>query len=268
MYDIRLIFRLRHLAICLALVGTMCLTGCDDENYLKYDRGYSGVYFTNDSVHYSFGTLPFEKRSYVQKIPVEIMGATCGYDRHFAIEVLPSQEYVQPVDGVQYRINPDNLVIQADSITGYIPVELLRDGLEGDDATGYTRYELRIRLVANDQFTPTLSDAEQNVVVTFDNAVEKPSWYSEAVWIAKCGEWHPLKLIKLMEHFNTTLKENAPSTYEKMVNDIGENWEKVQYGWPTDYNYTVRKYILTPTYEYFLNHPEHGITDFPNPNAV
>ena len=180
--------------------------------------------------------------------------------------MLPAKEHTLPVAGEQYRINADGLVIKADSITGYIPVELLRDGLEGSDEAGYTRYELRIRLVANDNFMPTLTDADQRVVLTFDNAIEKPSWYNEAVWISKCGEWHPLKLIKLMEYFHTTLKEGVPATYDKMVSDIGENWEKVQYGWPTDYNYTVRKYILTPTYEYFLAHPEHGITDFPNPN--
>ena len=248
-----------------AVVG---LASCNDENYLIYDKDFAGLYFTEDSIHYSFGTLPIEKRSYTQKIPIDIMGEPYGHDRAFAIEVLPAKEHTLPVAGEQYRINADSLVIKADSITGYIPVELLRDGLEGSDEAGYTRYELRIRLVANGNFTPTLTDADQRVVLTFDNAIEKPSWYSEAVWISRCGEWHPLKLIKLMEYFHTTLKESVPTTYDKMVSDIGENWEKVQYGWPTDYNYTVRKYILTPTYEYFLAHPEHGITDFPNPNDV
>lgn len=243
-----------------------CLAGCNDENYLIFDNSFSGLYFTEDSIHYSFGILPIEQRSHIQEIPVQIMGEPCDHDRLFTVEVLPSQEHRQPREGEQYRINPGHLVIPADSIAGYIPLELLRDGLEGDDESGYTRYELRLRLVANENFTPTLTDADQKVVVTFDNAIEKPSWYSEAVWQSRCGEWHPLKLIKLMEYFHTTLKESVPSTYNKMVDDIGENWEKVQYGWPTDYNYTVRKYILTPAYEYFLNHPELGITDFPNPN--
>lgn len=240
--------------------------GCSQNDYLVFDEDYSGIYFTEDSIHYSFGTLPIERHSYTQPVPVQIMGAPASYDRIFTVETLPSVYNETPREGYQYEMEANTLIIPADSITGNIPLVLLRDGLAGDDETGYTRYELRLKLVENNNFAPTLSDKEQHVVITFDNSIEKPSWYSEAVWVSKCGEWAPIKLIKLMEYFHTILKEEAPVTYDKMVSDIGENWEDVTYGWPTDYNYTVKKYILIPEYEYFLNHPEHGITDFPNPN--
>lgn len=248
------------------MAGGMMMTGCQQNDYMVFDESYSGIYFTEDSLHYSFSTLPIETRTYTEEIPVQIMGKPYDYDRVFAVVVEPSIYNETPLAGRQYDLKAEDLIVPAGEITGSIPLVILRDGLAGDDENGYTRYELRLRLVENNNFTPTLTQADQNVVVTFDNSIEKPSWYSEAVWISKCGEWAPIKLIKIMEYFHTTLKENAPSTYDKMVEDIGENWEDVTYGWPTDYNYTVKKYILIPCYEFFLQHPEYGVTDFPDPN--
>ena len=249
-----------------SVVITLLSVACNQNDYLVFDEDYAGIYFTEDSIHYSFSTMPIETRTYTQKIPVTIMGKPYDYDRIFSVEILPAKTNQDPVKGLQYILEEETLKIDADSINGFIPLIILRDGLAGDDESGYTRYELRLKLVENNNFQPTLSEKEQNVVVTFDNSIERPSWFSEEVWISKCGEWAPIKLIKIMEYFHTTLKENAPSTYQKMVSDIGENWEDVTYGWPTDYNYTVKKYILIPCYEYFKAHPEHGITDFPNPN--
>lgn len=256
----------RLILASLIVIGSGIIAfSCNDENYLIFDENYSGIYFTEDSIHYSFGILPLENRFYIQEIPVKIMGVPESRDRIFAVEILPSIENTNPREGIQYEMESSSLIIPADSIIGTIPLKLLRDGLAGSEEEGYTRYELRLRLIRNENFVPTLSDKENNIVITFDNSVEKPSWFDESLWISKCGEWHPLKLIKLMEFFHTILKEKAPSTYQKMVADIGENWEKVEYGWPTDYNYTVKKYMLIPCYEYFRDHPEHGITDFPNP---
>ena len=249
-----------------SVVITLMSVACNQNDYLVFDEDYAGIYFTEDSIHYSFSTMPIETRTYTQKIPVTIMGKPYDYDRIFSVELLQAKTNQDPVKGLQYILEEETLKIDADSINGFIPLIILRDGLAGDDESGYTRYELRLKLVENNNFQPTLSEKEQNVVVTFDNSIERPSWFSEEVWISKCGEWAPIKLIKIMEYFHTTLKENAPSTYQKMVSDIGENWEDVTYGWPTDYNYTVKKYILIPCYEYFKAHPEHGITDFPNPN--
>lgn len=256
-----------HLLSLSVLAGIMMLSSCSENDYMKFDQNYSGLYLTEDSVHYSFGTMPLETRTYTVRIPVKIMGATSNVARTFSIAVLEPKEYEKPEEGLQYTIDSGELLIMPDSINGFIPVKLLRDGLAGDDDNGFTRYELRLKLTRNENFQPTLSEAEQNVVLTFDNAISKPSWYNEGVWISHCGEWNSLKLIKIMEFFHTVLKDSAPTIYDKMVADIGENWEKVQYGWPSDYNYAVRKYILTPCYEYFLEHPEHGISDFPDPNA-
>lgn len=257
---------IKNIFILPSLLFITIAVSCKQNDYLVFDEEYAGIYFTQDSLHYSFSTMPIETRTHTVEIPVKIMGKPFSIARNFSVEVLPAIHNTEPMAGIQYQLESDGMIVEPDSITGHINLIILRDGLEGNDDSGYTRYELRLKLTENSHFSPTLSDKDQNVVVTFDNAVERPSWYSEAVWLSKCGEWHPLKLIKIMEYFHSILKDNAPSTYDKMVADIGENWEKVQFGWPTDYNYTVKKYILIPCYEYFLSHPEHGIIDFPNPN--
>lgn len=254
--------------VAAGLVAATGLSACQETDYMTFDNNYNGIYFTTDSIHYSFGILPLDRTEYTRDIPVKLMGAPADHDRNFSIEILAAKDNAMPMEGVQYRIEAKNVLIKADSISGNIPVTLLRNGLEGDDENGYTRYELRIRLVSDKNFTPTLSEKDQNVVLTFDNAVEKPDWVRDDLWRTRCGEWHPIKLIKLLEFFHTNMAEQVPSIYEKMVEDVGENWERTQYGWPTDYNYSIRKYILAPEYEYFKQHPEHGITDFPDPFAV
>lgn len=259
---------LKFLACFFALSALFFNYSCQKTDYLIFDENYSGIYFLEDSMHYSFGITPIEKRTHTHLVPLQILGKPTTADREFNVVILDATENEEAKEGVQYLL-PEKMYVLADSIRAYLPIEILRDGLAGDDTTGYTKYELRLQLVENDDFVPTLSSAEQEVVVTFDNAVERPEWYNadgEKTWIVtRFGEWHPIKLIKFVEYFHTNLKENAPSTYNKMVEAYGENLEHIPYGWPSDYSYTVIKYIMNPMYEYFLAHPELGITDFPKP---
>lgn len=256
----------------LSMMGIAAITvmtvGCGEPEYMIYDTDYNGIYFTEDSLHYSFGVTPIETRTHVQLIPLQIMGTVSDKDRAFSVEVVPSKSNTEAKVGVQYNI-PDELVVKADSVMAYLPIEILRDGLAGDDVSGYTVYELRLKLVKNGNFTPTLSEADQNVVLTFDNTISRPEWLDddgEKVWATyRFGEWNPLKLIKFVEYFHTTLKQNAPATYVNMVEAYGENLEHIPYGWPSDYSYTVNKYIMTPMYDYFMAHPEYGINDIPKP---
>ena len=44
----------------LALPVVSVFTACDDENYLKFDLAHSGIYFTKDTLNYSFGVTPVE----------------------------------------------------------------------------------------------------------------------------------------------------------------------------------------------------------------
>lgn len=255
----------------------MSLVSCE-EHYLKYDANYCGIYFTKDSTSYSFSVTPIEQKTHVYKIPVAIMGVTSKDVRAVGYEIC--HELTTAQDGVQYTIGEAS--VMPDSITGYIPVIINRDELEGTNATGYTRYELCIKLVPNGYFEPTLDSLHQVHVFRFDNSVNRPEWYNSAgekIWPKeKLGEWHPLKLIKMVEYFHE-LEKIKPETYKKMVALYGENLEHIDNGDPELYKTTFDKYIYAPMYEYFSDpankeiimsefddfFDENGNHDFPNP---
>lgn len=258
----------------LTAVPLLCAcVSCLDTDYLVFDAGFSGIYFTKDTLNYSFGVMPLNIHEKEYRFQVRIMGAPSDVDRTFACEVIADSTMAE--EGVQYRMGTP--VIPAGSVEGYIPVTLLRDGLEGNYTDGYTRYKLGLRLLADGTFEPTLGESAQLRVLRFDNAVEQPEWLDykgDKVWsISSFGEWHPLKLIKMVEYFHT-IEDFIPETYEKMVDLYGENLEHVEYGDFQAYRTVMRKYVFAPMYEYFSNpvnrdeilaaYPDFPF-DFPNP---
>ena len=257
----------------LASVALLSICACQDPDYMRYDSAYTGIYFTRDTLQYSFSVTPVEIQKHVLKVPVRIMGAPSSEEREFEFELIPDSCNAEA--GVQYNIG--KTVIEADSIQGYIPVEILRDGLEGDYANGYVHYQLAFRLVSNEHFIPTLSEKEQIRVVKFDNAVEQPNWLSasgEKVWyVDVLGTWHPFTFIKMVEYFHA-LEEIMPETYQDMVDVYGENLEHIPYGDPWQYRTIFKKHIYAPIYEYTNNPDNHDAIvamypdypfDFPNP---
>ena len=257
--------------VALTLVG---VSACQDPDYMKYDSSYSGIYFVNDTiVEYSFSVTPVEVRKHVLEVPVQIMGAPADVEREFAFELIPDS--CTAVEGEQYVIG--KTVVMPDSIHAYIPIEILRDGLKGDYASGYTRYQLGLRLVQNDKFHPTLSGKDQIRIVRFDNAVEQPDWrdaYGNKVWpVDDLGTWHPFTLIKMVEYFHAFEAIN-PETYRKIADAFGENLEHIPFGDPYPYRSIFTKYVYDPLYQY-TNDPANKETilamypdypfDFPNP---
>ena len=259
---------------CAALgVAAATLTACDDEDYMLYNDSYSGIYFKSDTLRYSFGVTPTDVVTREYRIPVYLMGKPANADRTFAYSVQPADEQggrLTPAqDGVQYRVGQP--VISADSVNGYIPVTLYRQQLLGDYLSGYKRYVVNFRLESNAWCTPTLSAADNNCVLVFDNAVEQPEWLrpdGSFAWPdSRLGVWHPLKLIKLVEYFHA-LADILPESYVKMVERYGENLEHVQYGDFYEFNVIVKKYMLKPEYDYFADPANRdeilaGYPDFP-----
>ena len=279
-----------HKYMKIAKVLSTCLlifSACTDDDYLRYDTDQSGLYFTDDSLTYSFGVTPIAQRTYTLMVPVHLMGAPSKENRTFSIEVLPPDEgwKTNAEKNVQYTILDPT--IQADSITGYIPVRLLRDGMQGK-YPDFAVYYMRLRLTEGNGFSPTLSAKEQVILLRFDNAIQSPEWYDaygKKVWTdddqnrkKELGRWHPMKLIKMVEYFHD-LEEKFPETYPKMVKLYGENLEHIAYGDPYQYATIFREHIYRRMYEYFSNPANHDeITreypdyfpdydDFPNPYA-
>lgn len=269
-------------SIILSLIGVLCFASCSETEYLKFDASHNGVYFTQEKLKYSFSVTADSIRSYLFKMPIQILGRTSSVEREVAYSVNPDS--TDAVEGLHYILG--RAIIAPDSITGYIPVTILRDNLEGSYAEGYKTYRLYIELEENDNFTPTLDTLSQARLLQFDNAIDIPEWVDykgDKIWRPgnphpDLGDWHPYTFIKLVEQFHTIqYVENMYETYQKMVAYYGgENLERVPYASFTPYTHIMRKYVLAPLYEYFSDeankeetlkmYPDYPF-NFPNPYA-
>lgn len=268
--------------IVLSFLVAVCFTACSETEYLKFDASHNGVYFTKEKLKYSFSVTADSIDSYLFKMPIQILGRTSGVDREVAYSVNPDS--TDAVEGVHYTLG--KAIIAPDSITGYIPVTILRRNLEGSYAEGYKTYRLYIELEENDNFIPTLDTLSQARLLQFDNAIDIPEWVDykgDKIWRPgnphpDLGDWHPYTFIKLVEQFHTIqYVENMYETYQKMVVYYGgENLERVPYASFNPYTHIMRKYVLAPLYEYFSNeanreeilkmYPDYPF-NFPNPYA-
>lgn len=292
----------KHIKAALASASTLIAliapsifsASCSETDYMTYDSKANGVYFNHDTLIYSFSVLPVDSTTHVINIPVKVMGTVTDQPRRFAYNVeyqMPTDslqkliftpentDYTWAKEGEQYTLS-DEVVIPAGKTEGTIPVTIYRSKLGGDYANGYIHYRIIVRLASNENFTPTLSEKDQVRIVQFDNAIDQPAWYNaygDKVWYKpELGEWHPYKLIKLVEYFHD-VKNVLPESYAKMVALYGENLENVPYGDFHVYRTIFRKYIYSRMYEHF-NDPANRdmilslypdfIFDFPDPFAI
>lgn len=260
----------KYFVVAVSLPVTLLFVACEETDYLKYDTSINGIYFTKDTLSYSFGVAPLNVKTYEYEIPVRVMGGVSAQPR--PIEYAVIDDSTQAEADVHYRIK--EAVVPANSVDGHIVVEIIRDNLEGT-YPNYTRYKLGLQLLESDFFTPTLNMASQIRVLRFDNAVEQPNWLNSSgqkVWLKTfLGEWHPYKLIKMVEYFHE-LEQILPETYKNIVKEYGENLEHIPDGSPVVYATVFRKYIYSKMYNHFNEEREmilskypDFIFDFPNP---
>lgn len=241
----------KYTIVTLLLSAATMFSSCDEE-YLVFDVNNPGIYFTRDTLEYSFSVTPIEVKRYTYNVPVRIMASVS--DKTRPIGFMTDPDSTNAVEGTHYELG--EAVILPDSINGYIPITFIRENLEGTYATGYTRYKICLRLVDNGYFAPTLDSLSQVRMVKFDNAIEQPAWYTahgDKKWPSELGSWHPYTFIKVVELFHE-LENILPETYYNMVAEYGENLENVPQGNFKLYDVTMRKYIYLPLYT-FINDP-------------
>ncbi|MCQ2126572.1 MAG: DUF4843 domain-containing protein [Bacteroidaceae bacterium] len=276
-----------------AVLAALLSVSCSETDYMTYNPDDNGIYFSRDTLTFSFSVMSTDSTTHVLNVPVMIMGTLSDVDREFSFQIerqMPSDSiqkliyvpkdssFVWADNGVQYSI-PDHVTIPAGSIHGNIPVTVVRSRLEGNYTDGYTHYRLVLRLGENANFTPVLSEKDQVRVIQFDNAIEQPAWLDykgDKVWYEKeLGVWHPYKMIKMVEYYHA-LSEILPESYVKMVALYGENLENVPYGDFHVYKTIMRKYIYSPMYEHFNDPANRDMIlsmypdfpfDFPDPFA-
>lgn len=237
----------------LLTVAGMFLYACKESSLLVEEQDMSGIYFQKDSINYSFGVTPLEVESHTLKIPLRIMGSPISTDRKFSVQVNPTQTTAQA--NLNYVLGSD-FVVKADSINAYLEVQIIRESLEQNT------FKLALDLVEDQYFKP-VNESLKSVIVYFNNRVEQPDWKDYAgnqTWpSSKLGNWNPLTYVKFIELFRE-MKTTAPSTYDAMVKEFGEDLMNVTYGWPWSYDFSMQKYVLAPLYKYFMeDNPELGV---------
>ena len=45
---------IRYTIMARALPAMLCFTACNDDDYMRFDLSHSGIYFTKDTLKYSF----------------------------------------------------------------------------------------------------------------------------------------------------------------------------------------------------------------------
>lgn len=244
------------------LIGILALSSCK-ENEFQAEGFKTGVYFVNDSTDYSFGITPLGIDSYTLDIPVQLMGEPSSADREFQVNVV--MEKTDAVEGVHYEL-PTRFIIKADSVTGVIPLTILRESL------GIASFKIGFSLQENSNFVP-ISKETSNAVVTFNSRIEQPHWVNPnakdnvRLWPStQLGPWNPLVYVKFVELVGN-VKDLAPGTYFNMMVDFGGPLlPKFPGSWAWDYNNTLTKHVLIPLYRYFtIEHPELGVNTVPRP---
>ncbi|MFR3329383.1 MAG: DUF4843 domain-containing protein [Odoribacter splanchnicus] len=253
-------------------IAIWSLSSCSETDYPVFDDSVIDIYFNKDSMNYSFGVVALGVTEHTIDIPVKIIGAAVSEDRSFLVEVVSGRSNAKSPD--QYTI-PTSLVLPADSVNCTLPVTIYRNTLDT------LQWAVAFRLIANEHFTPTSEQEEEisnEAIVTFNNIVSKPNWVDRNGnfdWPeTKLGPWNPTVYVVFMDFFRR-MEQTAPATYRNLVERWGENldqtyndgWGTYYFGsWDYEYDLALTKFVLIPMYEYFQEHPELGVTDFPNPN--
>lgn len=184
-------------------------------------------------LHYDFGNKPVELTEYTVEVPVQILGQPAVEGMKIKVKVNPEKTTAEPEF---YSSVPSEVMIAKDSITAYIPVELLREDIPSEKDT---TFRITLVLEANEYFDLGIKESLETEI-TFSNYLGEPEW-----WIGLrdycIGKYHPVKYQKLIEIWGGEVKlDDYFSRMTKLIEACKE------------------------MYEYFVEHPEYGM-EFPSP---
>ena len=238
---------LKHISLLFLAIG---FYSCNENTFTVDTNFKTGIYFSEDSIKYSFGVTPLTVQEHTVNVPVKIMGSPSNQNRLFKIEIIDVGE---AVEGKHFQIQ-ESISVLADSINAVVPIKILRQEL------GTSDFRLRFRLVENDHFVP-VNEKYKNAVLYFNNNVDRPNWRDwrgQLVWpssqlgAAKAGlGWNPVVYIKFIELFRQ-MKDLAPDKYNAIVAVHGEDLAVINQSWPYDFNQSLTKYVLIPLYQYYM----------------
>lgn len=163
---------------------------CEGSDPIFYDN-IGRVYFEKKQTNYSFGDQPLSVQEIIVNIKVGIMGQAASTTRQFRVEV--DKENTTAIEGVQFEALPSEFEVLQDSIYGYIPIKLLRSGIDGLVEESVV---LALKLVDGGDFVTGVKES-LSTKLAFNNYLEEPIWWS---WIGYyVGDYDPQKYQKYIE---------------------------------------------------------------------
>lgn len=208
-----------------------------------YNTG-NKVYFyfaeQKDSInHYSFGAEWIEHTRQIVKIPVKITGLPSKKPLTFKVSV--DEKASTAKVNKHYTAFSGEFQIPADSVKGYLNVEVWREHLSSDKKDS-------IRLVLQLENTPDLQAAfpeNKKVIITMDDYLEEPFY-----WVYYSFYWGPysqIKYRKFLEYYDG----NPVKMYDALQNDfngLSMNFVKVYRFFEAhpEYNQVLPDFLYIP----------------------
>lgn len=232
------------LLLLVSLLSASCSTNFPNKELVSSDGFYAAprqVYFhqkesSDTLLYHSMGTLPLEQKELNLMVPVRISGLASNTPLRFKVEI--DKEKSTAIEGVHFKPLSTDLTIAPGSITGTIPITLLREGMKPEEEK---RYSLVLQLVATDDLKVDFAQLETRKI-QFDNYVSEPiswGWY-----VYYFGPFTVVKYLKFLEFAGGT-----PESWEAsfLAGTIWLHYAEV--------------------YRYFKAHPEYN-QECPKPKNV
>ena len=225
-----------------------------DRDYLAYEQEKDRIYFMPGSDIGTTTTI-FEdwENSDTKQVAANfyVMGFPSPELRKINLEIVDT--LTDAVEGQDYILEKE-LVMPVNEVSAYIPVITWKRRKEGD--TRPDHLQVGLRLVENNHYLPTMSDTR---IFLYNKTVPQKPWYWKEVVL---GPWSPGLMYKIIEQYRS-LKTTNVDVYNSIHRFMGDNFQASY--WPSAVEYLVIKYVVTPVYYYYEEHPEPGVVVIPKP---
>lgn len=184
------------------IIGISTLLGaCDEKGLLEYQND-PRIYFSGDSVTYSFFLEKSTRMRDTISVTVNAMGMPSGVDRTFRIVQTNTgvENAAQP--GIHY-IGFDNqeilphLNIKAGDASASVPLIVLRD-----PSLSKQEYCLEIKLLPNENFKLGI-DTKLHMLFKISDIAVKPAYW-DSNWKKIFGEWGSVKMKFIIDNLGIT----------------------------------------------------------------
>lgn len=238
--------------LCLAIAGLM--SACNKEDYPVYDTtqkdavyvAYENNGTATDSIHYEYGFRLDTKVTL--RIPVKLMGMPVDRERSFGVKVVDSLTTM--TEELHYTINESRLVLPANQLEGAVEITLYRDK---DPELTDTTYIISLELLETEDLRPVQGTSFFQITYS-DKRPTAPKWWRTYVI---CDPYN-FEVAQWFFHYFYLTEESNPATFNELINRYGDYFINAgaQMG-PLDvFNNFFAKYVITPLYEQYKDHPE------------